>query len=671
MASARRLLGPPEAVDVAGNFFPDQTPAVGSIFSISSLHLSGEQRTVDHDVFQDADCRFKDTYLNGDDEMPPMGLTENLSATFLSVGNPCLDFFFHVVPDTPPDDLIQRLQIAWARDPLVTLKLIFNLRGVRGTGKSDKEGFYTSAIWLHKTHPKTLALNIGALADFGYLKDLPEILYRILEGRDVRKLAKEAREETTRARLNRRNNSRKLKRGKRGKSEDVSEEHVLKKVREISGAIDKEKARALRKGREISNAKKALERYNNDSDYRFLFDCICDVFADLLKSDIGALGRGEVHKISLAAKWCPSIDSSYDKSLLICEGIARRVFSRESEKEYEGIDEAHYVYRVRDRFRKQVLVPLHKALELPEVFLSANEWNSLPYNRVASVAMKTYKKLFSKHDKVRFEEYLEKVRSGKAKIAAGALLPHEMIESLNDEDGGKVAELQWERMVADLSKKGKLTNCIAVCDVSGSMSGTPMEVCVALGLLVSELSEEPWKGKVITFSSNPQLHLIEGFTLLEKTEFVRHMDWGANTDFQKVFDQILQVAVDGKLTEEQLIKRVFVFSDMEFDNACGLYYDEYEGEIRGTMPGWETDYEVIQRKFREKGYNRVPEIVFWNLRDSSSTPVVARQSGVALVSGFSKNLLTIFLEGGGIVNPEDVMGIAISGKEYKKLVVYD
>lgn len=96
----------------------------------------------------------------------------------------------------------------------------------------------------------------------------------------------------------------------------------------------------LIKGREISNAKKALEKYNNDSDYRFLFYCTCDVFADLLKSDIRSLGRGEVRNISLAAKWCPSIDSSYDRSLLICEGIARRVFQRECEKGYEGIDEA-------------------------------------------------------------------------------------------------------------------------------------------------------------------------------------------------------------------------------------------------------------------------------------------------------------------------------------------
>ena len=167
-----------------------------------------------------------------------------------------------------------------------------------------------------------------------------------------------------------------------------------------------------------------------------------------------------------------------------------------------------------------------------------NKWNSLPYNRVASVAMKTYKGLFEKHDKERFEEYLEKVKSGKAKIIAGALLPHEIIKSL-DEDGGQiassssdliiswgsnapVAELQWERMVSDVAKKGKLTNCIAVCDISGSME---QELGV-LGLLVSELSEEPWKGKLFTFSENPQLHLIKGDTLLAKTKFIREMDWG-------------------------------------------------------------------------------------------------------------------------------------------------
>ncbi|CAN1294572.1 Uncharacterized protein L728 [Linum perenne] len=571
-----------------------------------------------------------------------MGLTEQGSATHLSTGNPCLDFFFHIVPDTPADQLIERLQLAWAHDSTTALKLICNLRGVRGTGKSDKEGFYAAALWLYNHHPKTLALNAKALAEFGYFKDFVEILYRILEGLGVRQKAKEERQ---------------------------------------------------RKEREVAKATKALNKYNSDPNYKLLFDSIVDLFADLLKSDSEALKSKDYSKITLAAKWCPSVDSSYDKSLLICEAIGRRMFPKESEKQYEGMEEAHYAYRVRDRLRKEILVPLHKALQLPEVYMSAREWNTLPYGRVPSVAMKKYKDHFMKHDKERFEEYLENVKAGKAKIAAGALLPHEIIGQLEDKDGGTVAELQWARVVEDMSKKGKLSNCIAVCDVSGSMSGIPMEVCVALGLLVSELSEEPWKGKVITFSENPEMHLVEGSSLKEKTEFIRRMNWGGSTNFYKVFDKILETAVANNLNEDQLIKRVFVFSDMEFHQASRIYnygygYGRVVGYRRGCYGGygrggdnseeeepketkWETDYKAIQRKFGEKGYKKVPEIVFWNLRDSRATPVTGTENGVAMVSGFSKNLLTMFMDGGGIVNPEDVMGLAIGGEDYKKLVVHD
>ncbi|CAN8267726.1 unnamed protein product [Cochlearia groenlandica] len=602
--------------------------------------------------------------LNIGEEEPPMGLTENFSPTFLSSGNPCLDFFFHIVPDTSPENLIQRLSISWSHDPLTTLKLVCNLRGVRGTGKSDREGFYTAAYWLHQNHPKTLALNLPALVDFGYLKDLPEILYRILEGQQV----------------------------ERGKTRVWRKKTQKRKSSEISGddddaedlIVDKTKARALRKQRDFEKAKKALERYESDANYRLLFDRTADLFADLLRSDLKCLDSKEMFKIGLASKWCPSVDSSYDKTSLICEAIARRLFSRD---EYGEIEEAHYAYRIRDRLRKEVLVPLRKALELPEVSMSANEWNLLKYNRVASVAMKNYKKLFQEHDGERFTEFLEDVKSGKAKIAAGALLPHEILRQVMEEDdngsevSAEVAELQWVRMVDDLAKKGKLKNSMAVCDVSGSMSGTPMEVCVALGLLVSELNEEPWKGKVITFSENPQLHIVAGSSLREKTQFIKEMDWGMNTDFQKVFDRILEVAVENNLTDDQMIKRLFVFSDMEFDNAIGdsnwkvnysLSVEErFKLSKQQSKEKWDTDYEVVQKKYKENGFESVPEMVFWNLRDSSATPVVANQKGVAMVSGFSKNLLNVFLEEGGVLNPEDVMWIAIKGEEYKKLAVYD
>jgi len=663
-----------------------------------------------------------------------MTLTENMSPTFLTTGNPCLDFFFHVVSDTPSETLLQRLQLAWTYNPLTTLKLVCNLRGVRGTGKSDRQGFYAAALWFHHHHPKTLASNVPSLAEFGYFKDLPEILYRLLQGTNIRKIQKEEWNQKKLAAYRKKNRKSKSKSrfgvrkfdqkqweftpvkpplvqvkpplvkknqnpfsvlhdytdedslmseeiavrdaaraAARAKRDEKKKASLLKKEKRI--ALDnekKEKRIALaykklpKKEKKIVLAKKLVERYNRDPHFKFLHDCISDHFADCLKKDIEFLKCGSSTKISLAAKWCPSVDSSFDRATLLCESIAKRIFPRE---EYEGVEEAHYAYRVRDRLRKDVLVPLRKVLELPEVFIGANRWNLIPYNRVASVAMEFYKEKFLKHDKKRFEKYLEDVKAGKTTIAAGALLPHDIIKSLGDGDGGEVAELQWKRMVDDLLKKGKMRNCLAVCDVSGSMLGIPMEVCVALGLLVSELCEEPWKGKVITFTAQPQLHLIKGDNLKSKTEFVRHMDWGMNTDFQKVFDRILDVAVNGNVKEDQMIKRIFVFSDMEFDQA--------------SANSWETDYQAITRKYREKGYgSAVPQIVFWNLRDSIATPVPATQKGVALVSGFSKNLLKLFLDNEGDIShlltdnegdisPVGVMEAAIAGPKYQKLVVLD
>ncbi|XP_031110673.1 uncharacterized protein LOC116014857 isoform X2 [Ipomoea triloba] len=744
-----QLLGPPEIdraklSSVADHGGETNTPPVDTHGSDSSTKPQGVQP----------------------DPNPLMGFTENGSATFLSTGNPCLDFFFHVVPNTPPQELIGRVDVAWAHNPLTTLKLICNLRGVRGTGKSDKEGFYLAALWLHYNHPKTLAGNLKALAEFGYFKDFLEILYRILEGPYVRKFEKEQRENSSRRRRRSLRGRRRFfysddddenddevysdgvygseendddenhdegneeeeEKIKKDSDELMSEKDEIKKDSEELMAekdemekdweeellaeaekekikknleklkpkkekikktpeelmalkekarAEKEKARVLRKQRELNKAVKGLQTYITDEKYRLLHDKISDLFAEMLEADLEKLKSGNLGDISLAAKWCPTIASSYDKTTLICESIARKLFPRDKYTEYEGLKEAHYVYKVRDRLRKQVLVPLHKALELPEVYMSAKQWNVLPYKRVASVAMKNYTKKFAKHDNERFREYLRKVNTGEAKIAAGALLPHEIIKSLQRADPeeaevAEVAELQWKRIVDDLAKKGKLSNCIAICDVSGSMFGIPMEVCVALGILVSELSEEPWKGSVITFSADPQLHKIEGETLQEKTEFVKTMDCGMNTNFQKAFDRILEIAVEGNLSEEQMIRRVFVFSDMEFDQVRRVFdYNDMFLVTRSSQNSWETDYEVIQRKFREKGFKNVPEVVFWNLRASQSTPVLANQSGVALVSGFSKNLLTIFLENGGIVNPEEVMELAISGEEYKKLAVLD
>ncbi|KAI4969734.1 hypothetical protein ZWY2020_000648 [Hordeum vulgare] len=613
---------------------------------------------------------------------PPKTRTENHSPTFATSGDPCLDFFFHVVPGTPATTVSSLLANAWAAEPTTALRLACNLRGVRGTGKADREGFYAAALWMHGSHPTTLALNARPVAEFGYLKDLPEILHRIIHGgvstRTPGKQARLAAEGgglVARARAHpaydrfARFRSGTTRRGRRlARRNNKRTEKARVAASQKRDLVEAAQAAVARRKKRADAAATAVQRYARDQNYRLLHEMTAEVFADLLAEDMKKLAAGNMD-LSLAGKWCPSVDSCYDRSTLICEAIARRLFPKGSAPDLpEDLPDAHYAYRVRERLRKEAYVPLRHALRLPEIFMSAGEWGKVVYTRVSSVAMKNYKEHFAYYDNKRFRRYLAEVEAGNVKIAAGALLPHQIL-----------ASAKFDAEVANLH-----------------MSGLPMDVCVSLGLLLSELCDEPWRHRVITFSMRPQLHHVAGDTLWDKAQFIQRMDWQTNTDFQAVFDQLLHVAVAGNLAPESMVKKVFVFSDMEFDQA--------------SARPWETDYEAITRKYTDAGYaDAIPQIVFWNLRDSHSVPVTSEQKGVALVSGFSQNMLKLFLgpeeeeqkveekekeeeeeqneteeeqsKGGEkelkkgkeevTLTPRSTMEKAIAGPLYEKLVVFD
>ncbi|KAI5319845.1 hypothetical protein L3X38_039553 [Prunus dulcis] len=546
----------------------------------------------------------------------PPDLTRLTNKVFPSYGNPCLDLFYHVVPDAADARtdshkyLKQLLPLAWSHNPSTTLKLICNILNVRG--KSDEDGFYTAAFWLHQNHPKTLACNVPSIAgSLGDLTTLLGILYRILQPQD-RPL------------------------------------HLC-----LYGDIMKASSAGSEKI--LALARMAVDRYQRDPDYRFLHDRISDIFTDCLKSDIQNLNKHQQQsinddeddestkclEITSAAEWCPSIDSSFDHATLLCERIAKKFFPRESYPEYEGVEEADYAYRVRHRLRKEVLVPLRKVLECSNYHTRMNKWGYYPGFKREPCAVK---------------KYLEDVKAaGNSKIEPGALLPHEIIGYVNDGDVGQVAEIQWKAMVEHIYlKQGKFKNCLPVCHYFGE---------AALQILMSELSEEPWKGKLINFSKNPQLYSLQGLDdLKSKGELVKRMDcqdW--EVDMHKVFDLILEVAVKGHLNPEQMIRRVFVFASYQgFDDALG--YDRC----------WKTDYEAIQRKFKDKGYGDVvPQIVFWNVCNVIPTSVRSTQQGVAMLSGFHTNLVKSFLDNDGEIGPEHVMEAAISDTGYQNLVVVD
>ena len=452
-----------------------------------------------------------------------------------------------------------------------------------------------------------------------------------------------------------------------------------------------EQARIEREARERWVAKNALFHFSlipalEDPQFRALYVAVARLFAQKLVQDIQLADRiqsmpaGEertalLYQISLAGKWAPTPGGSHDRVTNLSSAISLLIYHNDSYPYRPTLSisrdtptPALDTHVLRSFYHRWILAPLRNVLACPEPLMSTNRWSEIQYRRVPSICMQQNLPHFYKHDTTRFEKYLEDVEGGKAKISGATLLPHRLLmeaigcrtDIQHTPDPNKpdirdfrkrIAEMklrgieaQWKVMLDRVREAGTLDNCLAICDVSGSMgsllytdrSVEPIFPAVALTLVLSQLAKPPFANAFITFSAVPQfVHLDPAQTLFEKLEAMETSAWDMNTAFDRVFlDLLLPLAIQHKVKPEDMIKRLFVFSDMQFDAARGG---------RAEDGAWETSHDVIERKFREAGYE-LPEIVYWNLSTGvTTTPVTHEKKGVALVNGFSPAMLKVFM----------------------------
>lgn len=153
---------------------------------------------------------------------------------------------------------------------------------------------------------------------------------------------------------------------------------------------------------------------------------------------------------------------------------------------------------------------------------------------------------------------------------------------------------------------------------------------------------------MFTFEEKPALLTVPGIpdhaagevpdgALAKRVAWVRDIPWGGSTNFDAVFDLLLQLCTQNAIPAERVADMtVCVFSDMQFDEA------------RGPMSTpWETAHEAVVRKWREAGFPSAPRIVYWNLRAvrGGGVPADSQCEGVVMLSGFSSGLLESFLAG--------------------------
>jgi hypothetical protein len=157
----------------------------------------------------------------------------------------------------------------------------------------------------------------------------------------------------------------------------------------------------------------------------------------------------------------------------------------------------------------------------------------------------------------------------------------------------------------------------------------------------------------LTFSEKSKIEVLRG-DIVSKYQQMENSDWGMNTNLQSAFEEILRVATENKVSEEQMPKYLVIFSDMEFDAGTKTAENK-------------TAFQMAKTLYAEAGYT-LPNIVWWNLNArQGNVPVKFDERGTALVSGFSPSLMKSILKAEDFT-PVSIMLETVNSERYSCIV---
>lgn len=377
--------------------------------------------------------------------------------------------------------------------------------------------------------------------------------------------------------------------------------------------------------REAAHLIPHVATYGRYDDLFVLFGTSCE--SDMMEYIWNVINEDEDH---LVYKWMPSINAS------------------SKEAKIRGRKFAHK-FNMTEREYRKMLSTGRKACHLVESLMSQNQWDQIAFDHLPSKAGLLYKKAFMRREETRYR-YMDFMSCKTTKVNASVLNPvdiaHQIFGSWNPSSTERQA---WDKYWACLPDyyNGKVEPGIAVVDVSGSMTGVPMEAAVSLGAYIAERGNGPFKNHFITFSGNPELIEFEGVDLYDKFRRAQRADWGYNTNIEAVFNLLLRTAIGNHISKHKMPKTLYIFSDMEFDQCMTTnsttmrdIWGRNSGMSRGQI---DTVIEAQAKVWRQHGYE-LPRVVFWNL-DARSNNIPAIGPGFSYVSGFSPNMIECILGG--------------------------
>ena len=331
---------------------------------------------------------------------------------------------------------------------------------------------------------------------------------------------------------------------------------------------------------------------------------------------------------SLLAKWLKSENTSSKESRHLAV-ITRNHF---------GMTAKQY---------RKTLSTLRERIRIVERLMSENRWDEIEFDKIPSRAGVIYRNAFARRDMIK-AKYEAFAKDTETKVNASALYPHDIAhrafeanrKGLDDPDR-LMLQKYWDNLPNYYGDN--VENGIAVVDVSGSMSGVPMEAAVSMGAYIADKAHGPFANHFITFSDNPKLVKFEGADITDKLIRCVGAEWGANTNIEAVFDMLLKTAMKRGVNPEDMPSRVYIFSDMEFDECVTSNSSSSGWGFGMNRDSIQTLFEAMKTEWACCGY-KMPSCVFWNL-NARNQNIPAIGEGFSYVSGFSPTMISCILSG--------------------------
>lgn len=346
------------------------------------------------------------------------------------------------------------------------------------------------------------------------------------------------------------------------------------------------------------------------------------------EADMTAMQSGQ--PVSLLGKWLPSVNASNAETVASARSLASAFGMRQ------------------DQYRR-ALSALRQAIKIIENNLREKDY-TFDYSKQPSKAMFKYRRAFRRNDQARYSAFLEMVNSGEARLKTSPLMPYEIVQAAYQASGSDrlVLNTTWNAL-EDFTND---TNSLVVVDGSGSMYGggnpIPAYVAQSLAIYFAQRNKGAFHNHFITFSTSPQLVELKGADIKEIVRYCKSFNECSNTNLQRVFELILQTAVQNRLPQKEMPTTLYIVSDMEFDSC-----------VRDASM---TNFEHAKQLYRRYGYH-LPNVVFWNVQSRHrQQPVSMNEQGVALVSGFTARIFSQIMT--GIMDPYRNMMSVIGSERY-------